>query len=126
MLCADLVEVCWFDKTGGSSSAMANLEEISARGAHLVLDVAVPLDTELVLRMKPGDIAATVLDCHHEPDFGFTLVVQLPKKSRWKSHPRHMFDPRGLARRESALDRAPLGGLAGVAQASRKMKGPAT
>jgi len=67
-----------------------------------------------------------VLDCHHEPDFGFTLVVQLPKKSRWKSHPRHMFDPRGLARRESALDRAPLGGLAGVAQASRKMKGPAT
>jgi hypothetical protein len=105
MLCADLVEVCWSDKTGQSYSAMANLEEISLRGAHLVLDVAVPLDRELVLRMKQGDIATTVKDCHHEPDIGFALTVQLLKKSRWKSHPRHLFDPRGLQRRQSEQNR---------------------
>jgi hypothetical protein len=102
LLCADLVEVRWSDRTGQSCSAIANLEEISVRGAHLVLDVALPLDAELVLRMPRGDMTATVRDCRHEPDFGFAVAVQLSKKCRWKSHPRHLFDPRGLERRESA------------------------
>jgi hypothetical protein len=101
MLCADLVEVRWYDKTGMPCSAIANLEEISVHGAHLVLEVAVPPGTTLALRMAHGDMAATVGDCRHEPDFGFTVSVELPKKSRWTSHPRHLFDPRGLGRRES-------------------------
>jgi len=105
MLCADLVEVCWSDRTGHSRSAMANLEEVSVRGAHLLLDVALLPGTDLVLRMKQGDMSATVTDCRHEPDFGFAITVQLPKKCRWKSHPRHLFDPRGLERRESARNR---------------------
>ena len=105
MLCADLVEVCWSDKMGMSYSAFANLEEISSHGAHLVLEVAVPPGTTLVLHMAHGDMSATVSDCRHEPDFGFALSVQLAKKSRWKSHPRHLFDPRGLERRESGRNR---------------------
>jgi hypothetical protein len=84
---------------------MANLEEVSVRGAHLLLDVALLPGTDLVLRMKQGDMSATVTDCRHEPDFGFAITVQLPKKCRWKSHPRHLFDPRGLERRESARNR---------------------
>jgi hypothetical protein len=105
MLCADLVEVRWIDRTGQHRSAIANLEEVSLHGAHLILDVAVPLDTDLVLRMKQSEMTATVTDCRHEPDFGFAVAVQLPKKCRWKSHPRHLFDPRGLERRESARNR---------------------
>ena len=107
MLCAGLVEVCWSDKTGQPCSTMANWEEISVRGAHLFLDVAVPLDTDLVLRMKQGDIGARVQDCHHEADFGFALSVQLTKKSRWKSNPRHLFDPRQLQGRGPAENHIP-------------------
>lgn len=107
MLCADLVEVHWSDKKGQPCSTMANLEEISVRGAHLVLDVAVPVNTDLVLRMKQGDVSARVQDCHHEADFGFALSVQLSQKSRWKSHPRHLFDLRGLQRRETERYRRP-------------------
>jgi hypothetical protein len=118
MLCADLVEVCWSDETGQSCSAMANLEEVSPHGAHLVVDVALPLHTDLVLRMKRGDMTATVRDCRHEPDFGFAVAVQLPKKSRWKSHPRHLFDPRGLERRESARNRM----LSGQGQSLRQIE----
>jgi hypothetical protein len=99
LLCADLVEVCWSDKAGQACSAIANLEEISTRGAELFLDVAVPLDTQLVLRMRQGEIPATVGDCHDEPDFGFALSVKLPGRGRWKSHPRHLFDPLGFERR---------------------------
>jgi hypothetical protein len=107
MLCADLVEVRWTDRTGQPRSAIANLEEVSLHGAHLILDVAVPLDTDLVLRMKQSEMTATVTDCRHEPDFGFALSVQLPQKGRWRSHPRHLFDPRGLERRKSRRNRMP-------------------
>ena len=105
MLCADLVEVCWYDRTGHSRSTMANLEEVSPHGVHLVVDVALPPGTDLVFRMKRGDMTATVRDCRHEPDFGFAVAAQLPKKHRWKSQPRHLFDPRGLERREAARNR---------------------
>ncbi len=106
MLCADLVEVCWSDETGRPYCVTANLEEISQHGAHFVLEQAVPVATELVLHMKPGDVTATVRDCRHEPDFGFAIGVQLPRKFRWKAHPRHLFDPRGLARREAMQNRS--------------------
>lgn len=115
MLCADLVEVCWSDKTGRPYSAIANMEEVSQHRAHFVLDEAVPLDTDLVLRMKPGDIIATVRDCRHEPDFGFEVVVQLPNKFRWKPHPRHLFDPRGLPRRKALENLPPFDGSPAVA-----------
>lgn len=107
MLCADLVEVCWSDRsTGRACSVIANLEEISVRAAHLLLDVALPLDTDLVLRTKQGEMTATVRDCRCEPEFGFALAVQLPKKCRWRPRPRHLFDPRGLERREAARKQA--------------------
>lgn len=98
MLCADLVEVCWSDATGQPCTVVANLEEISMRGAQLVLDVPVPPGTKLVLRMACGNIAATASACRHEPDFGFALTVRLPRRGRWESHPRHHFDPKALNR----------------------------
>jgi hypothetical protein len=110
ILCADLVEVCWSDKTGQSCTAIANLEEMSVNRAHLVLDAAVPSGATLRLHMAQGDITARVRDCRHEPDFGFALVIQLPKKCRWKSQLRHIFNPRGLERRESARNRTLCGG----------------
>lgn len=98
LLCADLVEVCWPDATGQACTVVANLEEISMRGAELVLEVPVPPGTKLVLRMAWGNIAATASACRHEPDFGFALTVRLPRKCRWQSHPRHHFDPKALDR----------------------------
>ncbi len=102
MLCADLFEVCWADESGKPCSVMANLEEISIRRAHLVMDTPVPVGSEIVLRMKHIDVVAAVLECRQEPDFGYAVSAQLLRRSRWRLHPRHMFDPRGIAAREAA------------------------
>jgi hypothetical protein len=108
LLCADLVEIRWSDKTGEPHSEIANIEWISAHGASLVLELGLPPGTPLQLRTPRGDFDAAVRDCRHEPDFGFALRVELMNKSRWSQRgfrPRHLFDPRGLERRAAARNR---------------------
>ena len=108
LLCADLVGVCWIDKTGAPHSEIANLEGISPYGASLVLDVGLPPGTAVQLRTPRGDFDAAIRECHHEPDFGFALRVELANKPRWSQRgfrPRHLFDPRGLERREAERSR---------------------
>lgn len=108
LLCADLVGVCWVGQTGEPHFEMANIEGISARGASLILEVDLPPGTLVQLRTPRGDYDAAVRDCHHEPDFGFSLHVELINKSRWSQRgfrPRHLFDPRGLERRVAERNR---------------------
>lgn len=108
ILCAGLVEVRWFDKTGEPQSAIANLEGISAHGASLVLDVGLPPHSVVRIQTPRGEFDAAIRDCRHEPDFGFALRVELTNKSRWSQRgfrPRHLFDPRGLERREAERKR---------------------
>jgi hypothetical protein len=87
---------------------MANFEGISSRGASLVLDVGLPPGSVIQILTPRGEFDAAVRDCRHEPDFGFALKVELANKSRWSERgfrPRHLFDPRGLERRESERNR---------------------
>lgn len=108
MLCADLVEVRWLDSTGEPRSEIANIEGISANSASLVLDMGLPPGTAVHLHTPRGEFDAMIRDCRHEPDFGFALRVELRSKSRWSGQgfrPRHLFDPRGLERREAAQSR---------------------
>ncbi len=108
MLCADLVEVRWVDSRGEPHLEIANIEGISAKGASLVLDVGLPSGTAVRLRTPRGVFDAAVRECRHEPDFGFALRIELANKSRWSRQgfrPRHLFDPRGLERRDAAQSR---------------------
>ncbi len=105
ILCADLVEVRWLDSSGEPHSEIANIEGISVNGASLTLDVGLPPGTAVQLRMPHGEFNATIRECRHEPDFGFALRAESMNKSRWSRlgfRPRHLFDPRGLERREAA------------------------
>ncbi len=109
ILCADLVEVRWFDKTGEPHSTIANFEGISAHGASLVLDVGLAPNSFVQIQTRRGEFNAAIRECRHEPDFGFALHVELTNKSRWSQRgfrPRHLFDPRGLERREAEQKRA--------------------
>jgi hypothetical protein len=108
LLCADLVGVCWTDKTGLPHSEIANLEAISVYGASLVLDVGVAPGTIVKLCTPRGSFDAAIRECHHEPDFGFAMHVELADRSRWSQRgyrPRHLFDPSGLERREAQRNR---------------------
>ena len=104
ILCAELIEVHWLDRSGEPHCEAGNIEGITPNGAGLLLDVDLPAGTAVQLRTERGELDATVVECRREPDFGFALRVELMSNSRWSRRgfrPRHLFDPRGLAKREA-------------------------
>lgn len=98
MLCADLVEVQWKDQSGKSRKLVANLEDISVRGACLQVDAPVPIDTRVKISYPKGRLAGTVRYCTYR-EIGYFLGVQFEAGSRWVESdftPQHLLDPRGL------------------------------
>ena len=94
MLCADLVEVCWRDGAGKKKKAQAVLEDISASGACLQLDVAVPLSAVIHWRSPKKDFAGVVRYCAYR-EIGYFVGVQFDPASRWskaKFQPQHLLD----------------------------------
>ena len=47
MMCADMVEVRWKDRTGGEQGTTAILEDISASGACLQTEEPIPLGAKI-------------------------------------------------------------------------------
>lgn len=108
MLCADLVEVCWLDRSGQPHAAIANIEDISTQGAAVTLETALSVGSTVQIRCLRGEFAGTVSYCRQEPDFGYVAGIEFVGGSRWnmrKYRPRHLLDPLALARR------APRGGV---------------
>jgi len=56
MLCADMVDVQWKDKTGRIRKGVANLEDISLSGACLQFDQPIPLQTDLRINYPKGEL----------------------------------------------------------------------
>ncbi len=105
MLCADLVEICWKDKTGKEKKAIANLEDISLTGACLQLDLAVPLQTTIQIGYPKGKLLGRVRYCVYR-EIGYFLGVEFDPGQKWTKStfkPQYMFDPRQLMRQSSAL-----------------------
>jgi len=99
LLCADLVEVEWKDKTGRKRRVVANLEDISVSGACLQLDLAIPLQTDVRIRYERGDLAGKVRYCVYK-EIGYFLGVEFQPGQKWNERafkPLHLFDPRRLA-----------------------------
>jgi PilZ domain len=101
MLCADLVEIQWKDKTGRKRRGVANLEDISISGACLQVDSPVPIGTTLRIRYPSGELQGRVCYCTYR-EIGYYLGIEFEPGCRWSMkqfRPQHLLDPRQLVSR---------------------------
>ncbi len=102
MLCADLVDVEWRDKTGRTRRTVANLEDISLSGACLQMDVPVTLHTQVRISYPGGELLGRVRYCVFR-EIGYFMGVEFEPGSKWSQEqfqPMHLLDPRRLVRRD--------------------------
>ncbi len=98
MLCADLIDVYWKDKSGRSRSALANLEDISHSGACIQMDAPVPLETLLRMAHSNTEMQGRVRYCVFR-DTGYFMGVDFEPGRGWtrnRFRPKHLLDPREL------------------------------
>ena len=102
MLCADLVEVCWRDRGGKAKKARAVLEDISASGACLQFETAVPLNAVVRWSWPKRDFAGVVRYCAYR-EIGYFVGVQFDPACRWSKaqyRPQHLLDLEQLITRK--------------------------
>jgi hypothetical protein len=98
MLCADLVDLQWKDKSGRNRRSIANLEDISMSGACLQVERPIPLGTDLRMTYPKGELTGIVKYCVFR-EIGYFLGVEFEEGVRWTERdfkPQHMLDPRRL------------------------------
>lgn len=101
LLCSDLVDVEWKDKTDRLHRCVANLEDISLSGACLQLDRPIPLGSPMRITYPKGELAGVVRYCVFR-EIGFFLGVEFEDGCRWSQRqfrPQHLLDPRKLVMR---------------------------
>src|SRR5262249_29195394 len=101
MLCAELVDIRWKDKTGRGHKVTAILEDISASGACVQIDGPIPANTVVKILHPKGQLQGRVRYCVYR-DIGYFVGLQFEANSKWSRkdfQPQHMLDmPRLLAR----------------------------
>jgi hypothetical protein len=98
MLCADLVDVRWQDRSGREWSTAANLEDISVAGACLQLDGPIPPETRLGIQHAQGEFQGIVRYCVFR-EIGYFIGVQFAPDTQWSPQqfePAHLLDLREL------------------------------
>jgi|SRR6266852_1269955 hypothetical protein len=108
MLCADLVDIRWKDKTGRGRKATAILEDISASGACVQLDGPIPHNTIVKIYHPKGQLQGNVRYCVYR-DIGYFVGLQFEADCKWSKReyqPQHMLDmPRLLSRGLKSMSR---------------------
>ena len=103
LLCADLVDVKWKDKTGRTRRTVANLEDISLSGACVQVDLPIPLQTVLQISYPKGELQGRVCYCVYR-EIGYFLGIEFAPGFRWSLRqfkPQHLLDPRRLVARSA-------------------------
>ena len=98
MLCADLVDIRWKDKTGRGRKATAILEDISTSGACVQIEGPIPENTIVKICHPKGQLQGTVRYCVYR-EIGYFLGIEFAPGSRWSAQhfrPQHLLDPRRL------------------------------
>ena len=101
MMCAELVEVSWNDKSGRLHRDVANLEDISLSGACVQLEAPVQKGTRVTVKYGDGEMPATVRYCLYR-DLAYFLGLQFEDGCKWSAkrfRPQYMLDPRELVLR---------------------------
>jgi len=107
MMCAELVEVHWNDKTGRLHRDVANLEDISLSGACVQLETPVQKGTRVTVNYGDGEMPATVRYCLYR-DLSYFLGLQFEEGCKWSTkrfRPQYMLDPRELVLRAAKRHR---------------------
>src|SRR5712671_4338806 len=108
MLCSDLVDIRWKDKTGRGHKVTALLEDISASGACVQLEGPIPHNTLVRIFHAKGHLQGSVRYCVYR-DIGYFVGLQFQADSKWSRKafkPQHMVDmPRLLARGLKSMSR---------------------
>ena len=105
LLCAELVQVSYYDKSGLQCRRVANLEDICASGLCLQSETRIPDGTKVTVTYDGGQLVGTVRYCIFR-EIGFFLGVQFEPGCQWSTRrfrPEHLLDPRQLV--EDALER---------------------
>jgi hypothetical protein len=101
LLCADLVDLEWKDEAGRARKVRANLEDISASGACIQLELPIPPLTLVTIAYPTGEFIGKVRYCVYE-EIGYFLGVEFEPGYRWtqrKFTPQHLLDPSSLVNR---------------------------
>jgi len=101
MLCADLVDIRWKDKTGRGRKATAILEDISTSRACVQIEGPIPENTTVKICLPKGQLQGTVKYCVYR-EIRYFVGLQFAADTKWSQKafkPDHMLDmPRLLAR----------------------------
>ena len=107
MLCADMVDIRWRDRSGKQHQATALLEDISALGACLQVEEPVPVGVEIGWDSPKQFFGGYVRYCVYR-EIGYFVGVEFGKSTRWSRRdyqPQHLLDLERLAtdaRKQSA------------------------
>ena len=98
MLCADMVDVEWTERSGKARRATGLLEDISATGACLQFETTVPLGVPIQWRTPKRDFYGSVRYCVYR-EIGYFVGVEFNEGSRWSKQaykPQHLLDLKKL------------------------------
>ena len=94
MLCADMVDIRWKDRTGKQHQATALLEDISSSGVCLQLESPLPIGVEISWETPRQAFTGYVRYCIYR-EIGYFAGVEFEPGSRWSERtfvPQHMLD----------------------------------
>ncbi len=102
-LCSDLVLLLWRDGARPREET-AVLENISASGACVQVEVPVPENAGVILRCRGSEFHGSVRACYLR-DEGYFLSIAFDADSKWsraRFRPEHLVDPRTVKPRKLA------------------------
>ena len=99
-MCADMVEVRWRDRSGKERGAIAILEDISASGACLQVELPIPLGVEIQWDTARQQFQGHVRYCVYR-EIGYFVGVEFDASFKWSKkafRPKHFLDPQTLVK----------------------------
>ena len=98
LLCADIVELIWCDSTGREKRRIGNLEDISAAGMCLQLELPLQTGTRIRVLYGKGELVGIVRYSVIR-DRAYMVGLKFDESNRWSAdefRPQHLLDPREL------------------------------
>ena len=99
MLCADMVQVRWKERSGGERETTAILEDICSSGACLQMEEPIPLGVKIRWDEPKQAFQGYVRYCVYR-EIGYFVGVEFGPESKWSKKvfkPQHLLDLQRLA-----------------------------